>query len=566
MSVAGAFSVVPVLAVQSSSTTLGRTPLVVMAVYVVMLLGFGLYGYLKSRMTEDDYYLAGRGQSFLVTTLTIMATYFSSAALLGIPGAIYKDGVPFILFALNLPVAGVAVYVLGSRITRIGRRRGYVTPADMLADYYGQSNAVRLLVALAGFLYVLPYVIVQVRAGGHLAEQLFPNIRDVVLLGTTFNAFDIGASVLALVMTVYVLVGGMRSVALADAVQGSLLLLGMLISGVAIIFALGGVRGYFEAVSQLPPEALSLPGASGRYTPWLLMTICVFASLASMIQPAQWMRFYAAKSTQTLKRSALLFSIVLPICFLFGVMLVGLGSRALYPPTAIDGKIIAHATVGSHDQALVAVLRNYGPDLFGAAGPLVVSMILMAILAASMSTADSNLHALSAVATRDFYGRFVRPHAGQRERAWVGRGVIIAAALLALWLVRIGERNPDFAPLRMIIEMLYVAMAFSCQVLPLTLDMLFLRKGTRAGAICGTAAGILTVLCFTPAPSLLLGGHLPDSLADSTGWLKRLFDIGFIGFVVNVTVFAAVSAFTQRLSPDRVAEFVRLMSSDSQAE
>jgi SSS family solute:Na+ symporter len=402
-------------------------------------------------------------------------------------------------------------------------------------------------------------VVVQIRAGGHLAEQLFPGVRSVSGLGLTFDAFDLGAAVLAVVMTVYVLVGGMRSVALADAVQGTLLLCGMLISGAAVIFAFGGVGGYFRAIGDLPPEALSLPGASGRYTPWLLMTICGFASLASMIQPAQWMRYYAARSTTALKRSALLFAILLPICFLFGVMLVGLGARALYPPSVADGKIIAHEVVGNHDQALVAVLRDYGPQLFGAAGPVVVSLILMAVLAASMSTADSNLHALSAVVTRDVYDRFLRPKASEKERAWIGRGVIIAAALLALCLVHIGERDPDFAPLKMIIEMLYVAMAFSCQVLPVTIDMLFVRKGTKIGAICGLTAGLATVLCFTPAPSLLLGHHLPETFTDLTGLLKRLFDLGFIGFVVNAIVFAAVSALTKPLPRKHVRQFAGLM-------
>jgi SSS family solute:Na+ symporter len=363
-------------------------------------------------------------------------------------------------------------------------------------------------------------------------------------------------------MTIYVLVGGMRSVALADAVQGTLLLGGMLISGAAIIYALGGVRGYLQAVGELPPEALSLPGASGRYTPWLLMTICAFASLASMIQPAQWMRYYAARSTAALRRSALLFAVLLPICFLFGVMLVGLGARALYPPTVVDGQVVAHQVVGSHDQALIAVLRNYGPQMFGAAGAVVVSLILMAVLAASMSTADSNLHALSAVVTRDIYDRFLRPRASQRERAWVGRTVIITAALLALWLVRVGERNPDFAPLKMIIEMLYVAMAFSCQVLPLTIDMLFVRRGTKAGAICGLIAGLATVFCFTPAPGLLLGNHLPVEFTDSVDWLKRLLDLGFIGFAVNVVVFVVVSALTRPLAPDRVQKFARLMDTE----
>jgi len=544
---------------QANGVGLGYLPLVIMGLYMLMLLGLGLYGFLKAKGTEEDYYLAGRQQGFIVTTLTIMATFFSSAALLGVPGALYKDGVAFVFFALNLPVSGSAVYVLGSRISRMGRAKGYVTPADMLADYYDGSAMVRLLVALLGFLYVVPYVIIQVRAGGHLANQLFPNVPSLTVFGQSFDAFDIGATVLSLVMMVYILVGGMRSVALADVVQGSLLLSGMLIAGLAVVTAFGGVGGYFGAVSKLPPEALSLPGASGRYTPWSLMTVCTFAALASMIQPAQWMRYYAARSTQTLKRSALIFSTLLPICYLFGVMLVGLGARALYPPTIQDGVLTAHPVVGSFDQAVIAVLRNYGAALFGVAGAAIVAVIMMAILAASMSTADSNLHALSAVLTRDVYDRFIRPKAGQSERTWVGRGVIIAATLLALWLVRVGERNQGFAPLRMIIEMMYVAIAFSCQALPATIDVLFVRRGTRAGAVCGMVAGLVTVLFFTPLPTILLGGGAGESVVSTVDYLKKLFDIGFCGFVVNAAVFVLVSAFTKKPDRKRVSEFARIM-------
>jgi len=158
-----------------------------------------------------------------------------------------------------------------------------------------------------------------------------------------------------------------------------------------------------------------------------------------MIQPAQWMRYYAARSTYTLKRSAVIFSLILPICFLFGVMLVGLGARALYPPAMDGGVLVPNPEVGRWDQALVAVLRNHGLEVLGPAGAVTIAVIMIAILAASMSTADSNLHALSAVLTRDVYDRFLRPRAGERERAWFGRGVIVAAALLAMWLVHVGR-------------------------------------------------------------------------------------------------------------------------------
>lgn len=530
---------------------MGFTPHIVLLLYLGMLLSFGIAGYLKSKVSEEDYYLAGRGQGVLVTALTIMATFFSSSALLGVPGLVYKDGVGFLFFVLNLPLSGAAIYLLGSRIWRIGRIRGYVTPADLITDYYGGSALLRSLVALVGFLYVIPYIVMQIKAGGYLAQRMFPDTENLSFLGMEYGMFEAGTIALSILTMLYVLIGGMRSVAWTDVVQGILLLSGMIVAGLATIMAMGGPASFFTQLSELPSAALSVPGPSGAWSPWKLMTICMFASLATMIQPGQWMRYYAAKSVNTLKKSALIFAVGLPCCFLFGVMLVGLGARALYPPSAASGALLPHPTIGTSgsefDQVVVAMIQEHVPLLIGGGlGAIVVSLILVAVMAASMSTADSNLHALSAVLTRDVYDRFIRPKAGEGERAWFGRGVIIVATLLALWLVSVGDKNPDFQPLALIAQLMFVAMAFSCQLLPLAIDALFIRRGTQAGAICGIASGILVVFLFTPFANIFLSGGLENSVKGLTSTLGKLFDTGFCGAVVNTIVFIVVSKFTKR--------------------
>jgi len=578
-------------------TDFGYVPHAVLGCYLLALIGIGVVGFLRSKATEEDYYLAGRRQGFIVTALTCMATFFSSFALLGAAGVVYKDGLAYFLFALNLPVSGGAVYILGSRISRLGRAKGYVTPADMVADYYGSSVALRILVALVGFLYVVPYVVMQIRAGGYLADRMFPDVRPVTILGDRWDMFALGSTAMSIIMMLYIIVGGMRSVAWADVVQGTLLMLGMVLAGLATMAALGGVGGYFREVSKLPTESLSLPGLSGAWPAWKLMTVCMFASSASMIQPGQWMRYYAARSSNTLRRSALIFAALLGCCYLFGIMFVGLGAKRLYPlhddqgrycfkvaannpqtekvkkwidpkTQKVDWKnLLPNPRVGQKpeevDQVVIAVIQDerHGlPKLLGPIGVVVACIILVAILAASTSTADSNLHALSGVLTRDVYDRFVHPGAGQKERAWVGRGIIVAATLLALWLVHKSKWDPYFQPLQLIAKLGFVAMGFSCQLLPITIDMLFVRRGTRPGAIAGMIAGIGVVFFFTPFPQMMTGAAGAAgkvySLFDE---LKRLFDIGFCGFVVNVAVFFLVSLFTKRPDPQRVGDMARIM-------
>lgn len=570
------------------SAELGYMPLFVLMIFLLILCGIGIYGWWKSGRSEEDFYLAGRRQGLFVTVLTIMATFFSSSAMLAIPGNVYKDGVVFTIFALNLPVAGVAVYLIGARVWKLGRSKGYITQGDMISDHYGGSGAVRFLVALLGFLYLLPYIVMQIRAGGLMTEALFNGSGSFAGL----DVYTCGAVGMTTALALYIIVGGMRSVALADAIQGSLLLVGMLVAGYTVVHALGGPAAYCDAIAKLPDSALTFPGYTGRYAMTALWTVCFFGAIASMVQPAQWMRYYSAKSAETLKQSMVIFATVLPLCLLGGVMLVGLGARVLYPPKLVDyspeevaeirtvesgqkkpeeisltqqrlddyrrsdavpadsGKrFVPHEKVGKTDQALVAVLLRHAADVFGGSGSLIVSLILIAILAASMSTADANLHALSAVVTRDIYSR-LRPKAGDRERTWCNRAVVVLAAALSLTLVLIGEKSHEFAPLKMIMELQFVAIAFACQLIPVIIDTLFLRRGTSKGAIAGMLTGLAVVLCFTPILTLLLNRTAGPAVADDAlrniTTLKSLFDPGFCGLIPNVCVFAAVSWLTRK--------------------
>ena len=526
---------------------LGGVPYIILGSYLALLLVLGIVGYRRRQEeSEEDYYLAGRSQGWVVSSLTIMATFFSSFALLGAPGMVYRDGVVFALFSLNVPVAGVAIYLLGARIRRIGREKGYLTPADMIADHYGSPVGLRLLVALVGLLYAVPYIVIQIQAGGILSQQLFPG----------HNAFEIGACLLAAITMVYVAVGGMRSVAWTDVIQGGLLVAGMLLAGIAAVAVLGGPGPFFAAVAALPPKSLSAPGTTGRWTPELLFTASLFASLGSMIQPAQWMRFYAARSSDVLRRSALIFAAVLTLCFFFGVMLVGLGGQVLYPlldaagdyRTTAAGAVLPHPDVGStpgeFDQILVVVLKNHLPELLGPAGVILATLVLVAIMAAAMSTADSNLHALSALITHDVYDQFLRPEASPRERTWVGRGLIAIVPVLALILVIVARRS-DSNPLGMIVILGLLAIAFSTQLLPMTVDMLYLRLGTRPGAIAGLVTGLATVFLLSPFWSMVAGG----AFSGIFGSMKKMIDIGAWGLLSNATVFVVVSWTGRRNAP-----------------
>jgi SSS family solute:Na+ symporter len=535
------------------SDTLGTIPYIVLGGYLVMLLGLGLMGLIRGKATEEDFYLAGRRQGLLVTALTIMATYFSGFAMLTFPGWVYQWGIAPMLLALNLPVAGAAIFLIGNKVRKLGSAKGFVTPGDMAADYYGGSNVLRLIVALVGMLYVIPYVIIQIKAGGHLAEVLFSDVGWINVLGLELSVYDAGATALSTVTMIYVLVGGMRSVAWTDVIQGILLLLAMALSGYAIVTVMGGPGAYFEQVSDLPRELLEVPEAPGRFNVWWMIGYCMFASLASIIHPGQWIRFYAARDSRTLRHAAVVFAVVLPLCVLFGVLLVGLGGRVIYP---IDAGGNLPGVLTSVDQIAVVVIREHFPILFGALGVWLAALILVAVMAAAMSSADSNLHALSAVITRDVFDR-LNPSSSEKARFWVGRIVIVTTTLIALGLSFWGDRNPDMGLLRTIGQFFLLAMAFSAQLLPITVDILFLRRGSPSGAICGLLAGLLTVFWFTPFSTLLLG----NEVTHWTATVRSVADVGMVGGAVNAIVFIIVSHFTRMVPPEKKTEYEKLLRS-----
>jgi len=128
--------------------------------------------------------------------------------------------------------------------------------------------------------------------------------------------------------------------------------------------------------------------------------------------------------------------------------------------------------VGSFDQILVVILKNNFPELLGLVGRLLADLILVAITAAAMSTADANIHAFSALFTRDIYERFVRPCSSEQHRVWVGRVVIAVSIVFSLWLVFVSRANPQFTPVQMLTNMALLGIAFSSQLLPVTVDML----------------------------------------------------------------------------------------------
>ena len=172
--------------------------------------------------------------------------------------------------------------------------------------------------------------------------------------------------------------------------------------------------------------------------------------------------------------------------------------------------------------------------------------MIVAIMAAAMSTADSNLHALSALATRDLYDRFLRPRASERERIWVGRFVILAATAFSLLLVLVGHQSGSSLTgfMQMIVGLALFAVAFSVQLLPMTLDVLFIRRGKALGACAGLAVGLVVAFLFTSLfpPLVSWTGTALQPVLSAVQSAQQILPVhaSAWGLLANVLVFAGL--------------------------
>ncbi|MGB1779063.1 MAG: sodium:solute symporter family protein, partial [Longimicrobiales bacterium] len=237
----------------------------------------------NQRMTVDmeDFLLYGRRAGFVVLYLTVVATFHSAFAFLGSGGFFYTHGIGFWAAGTWTLLVGAITYVLGPRIWALGKANGYITPADMLADFY-ESEAVRVAVAIVSVVFTILYIQVQAQGLGYIIN---------VASGDRIS-FELGTLILLVVAAAYLMAGGLRAVYWTDVIQGIWMYVAVWIGAMYLAYELfGGPLQLWAEVRAQRPDLLSLPGPEGFFTPgmWIGMTITL--SFGIIFQPHMMIRY-----------------------------------------------------------------------------------------------------------------------------------------------------------------------------------------------------------------------------------------------------------------------------------
>jgi len=471
-------------------------------VYLLGMLGIGVFAY---RMTRNlsDYILGGRSLGPGVAALSAGASDMSGWLLLGLPGALFAAGMNQIWIAIGLAIGAWLNWQLVAPRLRIYTEQAgnALTLPDFLENRFADdTRLLRVLSAVVILIFFTFYTSSGLVAGAKLFEASF---------GMSYTAaLWIGA----IVIISYTFLGGFLAVSWTDFVQGILMFLALIIVPVVTIQEVGS----WSAVTAAAAE--KGPGLLDAFHEMTLLGIISLAAwgLGYFGQPHILARFMATKNISDVPLARFI-GMGWMVAGLFGAIFTGFVGIAYFGPEGVD------------DPEKVFILLSQ--VLFN---PLVSGILLAAILAAVMSTIDSQLLVSSSAITEDFYKQILRKEASEAELVWIGRISVLIIALIATLLAT--DRDSSVLSL-----VSYAWAGFGAAFGPIILLSLMWRGLSRNGALFGMIAGAVTVVVWKA----------------QTGGLFDVYEI-LPGFIVCGAVAIIVSIFGKPAGEDTQAEYDRI--------
>ncbi len=489
--------------------------------YFVLVIGVGIYFFVKSKSSsEKDYFLGGRNMNGFVSALSAGASDMSAWVLMGLPGSIYLYGLGQVWISVGLLIGTVLSWIfVAPRLRRFAiKADDAITIPQFLSNRFKSKSPV-LKVACA-VIFVIGYCFYSassVYACGILFNTLIPDIsKETAMIIATG------------IILVYTLLGGFNAVCWTDFFQGLLMLAALMIVPIIALFVLKISGAIAPAVT--PDNYYNLL-SSGAFDG---------ESVASIITGLGWglgyfgmphilVRYMAVKSEKEMKKSQIIGSIWTALILLMATV-VGLVGHE-YLGGTLDK--------GTKNLVFVNVVRN----IFGVGAlALIGGLLISAIVAASMSTADSQLLAASSAFASDFYKTTIKKDATDKQMLFVGRIAVAVISIIALAIALLVQKFD----LGGIMELVSAAWSvFGAAFGPVILLALYWKrlnyKGACAGLIAGFAVSVLWMVFFN------LGYYGFNAVIADTG----VYEI-VPGFIAGLMVAVIVSLCTAK--PEKEVE------------
>ena len=461
--------------------------------YFVILLGVALVFYFNgSNKNQKDYFLGGRQMGPWVTAMSAQASDMSAWLLMGLPGSILAFGFGQVWIGIGLALGTAANWIFcAKRLRKFSEASNdSITLPQYLTNRFATTNKTLQVICAVIFLIAFTvYVASAFVAGTSVFTMLFPGINPSTAM-----------LVFALIIVGYTFLGGFKAVCWTDFFQGILMLIALLAIPIIVVATqnvdtglLSNVYEYTDADGSIVQCVFgeSLFGAS-----WQDIVSGLAWGLGYFGMPHIIVRFMSIEKPSMIKKSAVV-AIVWVVLSIGGACLVAYFARMFVAEELL--------TVGAQKTVFIVMARRFFP-------PAIAGFLLAAIMAASVSTADSQLLVASSSFTADMYKPLIRKNASDKETLWVGRIAVVVLAIVAYLIASSGGSGAQA-----IMNMVENAWGiFGSAFGPVVILSLFWRRfnyaGACAGVIAGAAMDIIWLFCLSSTgvyelfPGFVVGG------------------------------------------------------------
>ena len=497
------------------------------ALYFVAMVAIGAFFFFKSKnVTEKDYFLGGRAMGPWVTAMSAQASDMSAWLLMGLPGSILAFGFGQAWIGIGLAIGTAANWILvAKRLRKFSKASGdsITLPQYLSNRFMSKSHALSIICAVVFLVCFTIYVASAFVAGTDVFTTLVPSLKP-----------EMAMFIFAAIVIVYTFLGGFNAVCWTDFFQGLLMLAALLI--VPIVVGL---------VKDLDTAALSTVYTGPNGEEFRFVANFFNASWQDILSGLGWglgyfgmphiiVRFMAIEKPSMVKKSATVAIIWVVLSLAATIVIAYFGRMFVYS----NGTDLSKELLASGKQSLVFV--ELARDVFPA---FIAGLLLAAIIAASMSTADSQLLVAASSFTSDIYKPLLRKNASNKEVVWVSRLVVIAISVVAYFIA-----SSEGKAAQAIMDLVSNAWGiFGAAFGPAVLLSLFWKRFTYKGAVAGIIVGAAVDMLWL---------WLPVSEGIALTSLTGVYEI-IPGFIIGAIAAIIVTLIDKKPSDEVIAIYER---------
>lgn len=447
--------------------------IIAIVLYLAIMVVIGVL-YSKKNKSTDDFYLGGRKLGPLVTAMSAEASDMSSYLLMGLPGLAVVYGIAEASWtAVGLAIGTYVNWlIVAKRIRLYSQHINAVTVPEFFSKrYHDNRKVLSLVAALIIIVFFVPYTASGFSACGKLFSSLFGVDYQIAMI------------VSAAIIVLYTTLGGFSAASLTDLIQSIVMTVALLVIVFFGVSKAGGMDAVLENARQFPAyfSLTSTGDGAGGIKPYGAVTIVSTLAwgLGYFGMPHILLRFMAIEDSKKLKTSRRIAStwVVISMAVAIFIGTVGVG---LIKVGQIDGNIDGERIIIE----ISKLLSSYG--IFPA---LVAGIVLSGILAATMSTADSQLLAASSSASQDIFISFFKVKLSQKKAMLIARISVIVISIIGV-VIALDENSSIFRVVS------FAWAGFGAAFGPLVLFSLFWKRTNKAGAIAGMLVGGVMVFVW----------------------------------------------------------------------